>query len=66
MRELDEILTSYLERQYPEASERCKSAFRALLELPDPVVARYLLQAGQPENEAIADVVRVLQRQHSA
>jgi len=42
MRELDELLLRYLERQLPHAADRERDAFAALLELPDPELFGYL------------------------
>lgn len=62
MRELDELLTAYLEREYPTASEAQKSVFREFLQLPDPVIAGYLLQREPVDSIATAELVRVLLR----
>lgn len=58
MRELDELLLTYLENRWPAASEREKQAFRALLALGDDVLIGYLLHGEPVEDEALADVVR--------
>ena len=42
MRELDELLLRYLERQLPHAADCERDAFAALLELPDPELFGYL------------------------
>ena len=47
MRELDELLIRYLESRYPGAEEDEKSAFQAVLALPDPELNAYLLQRPQ-------------------
>ena len=57
MRELDELLLTYLTQQYPTAPELDKEAFRALLELSDPTLIEYLLQCVRPASEPIARVV---------
>ena len=51
MRELDDLLSGYLERHYDDADDAEKAAFQALLELPDPDLIGYLLQqiASPPE-----------------
>ena len=41
MRELDVLLTNYLEDQYPESAEPDKEAFRRVLALPDPDLMSY-------------------------
>lgn len=58
MRELDVLLTRYLEARYAQAGQDEKSAFRAILELPDPELNGYLLQRQTPSSEPIARVVQ--------
>ncbi len=58
MRELDELLLRYVERRLGEAGRDEKAAFEALLALPDPEIAAYLLRNLEPESAAIARVVR--------
>jgi len=63
MKELDALLTDYLETRYDDASDAEKVAFQALLALPDPDLVGYLLQRQEPESEDIAGVVaRILGR----
>ena len=66
MRELDELLLSYLTDQYPETGEDDKQAFRALLELSDPSLIEYLLQRVKPDSEPIARVVNNILNRTSA
>ncbi len=47
MKELDLLLTRWLERQYPGASATQRAQFEALLALPDPELAAWLV-GGQP------------------
>jgi len=59
MRELDVLLSGWLEDQYDAVGDDDRSAFRRLLSLPDPEIARYLLageRAGDP------DIARVVER----
>ena len=51
MRELDELLLHYLDNDYQQAGEREKSAFHALLALPDPELISYLLQQQEPPTD---------------
>lgn len=63
MKELDALLTAYLETHYDDASDAEKAAFQALLALPDPDLVGYLLRRQEPESKDIADVVaRILGR----
>lgn len=57
MRELDVLLTAYCEKVYPVSDELQKSAFRKVLELPDPELMRYLLSGENPADPELADVV---------
>jgi succinate dehydrogenase flavin-adding protein (antitoxin of CptAB toxin-antitoxin module) len=58
MRELDDLLTAYLEQQYDAADADEKEAFAALLELPDPELVGYLLNRQQPAAESIGHVIK--------
>ena len=55
MRELDELLLTYLDHQYSAAGDAEKAAFHTLLALPDPELISYLLQ--QQSNPAELDIV---------
>jgi antitoxin CptB len=57
MRELDVLLSTYLEKQYPGSGEPYKAAFRGLLELPDPELMSYLLSGENPADPDLAYVV---------
>jgi antitoxin CptB len=58
MRELDVLLTRWLDTAYDDASDAQKSSFRRLLTLSDPELAGYLLSGLPPEDPELADVVR--------
>ena len=57
MRELDELLLSYLQNHYATSSDEQKRAFRRLLDLQDPELLRYLLGNLVSEDEFLADVI---------
>jgi succinate dehydrogenase flavin-adding protein (antitoxin of CptAB toxin-antitoxin module) len=57
MRELDLLLTNYLDQDYGQAEEQQKQAFRELLALPDPDLIDYLLGGQTPRDAALAKVV---------
>ncbi len=57
MRELDQLLSAYLDLGYPRATADEKAAFAALLELPDPELAGYFLGRVEPEDPVIAVAV---------
>jgi antitoxin CptB len=57
MRELDLLLTNYLDHDYGQANEQQKQAFRELLALPDPDLIDYLLGGQHPADAALAKIV---------
>ena len=57
MKELDQLLTRYLESRYPDADEQEKADFQAILNLPDPELAGYFLGRQVPEDSSIARAV---------
>ena len=60
MKELDQLLTAYLENRYEAASADDKAAFHALLELSDPELVGYLLQRREPGSEIIARGIDII------
>lgn len=58
MRELDVLLERWLEEHYDAAPAPQKAAFHALLELPDPQLAGYLLRGEPAVNAEAADVIQ--------
>lgn len=60
MRELDVLLSGWMDEKYDAASGEDKSAFRRLLSLPDPEVARYLLAGERATDTDIARVVECI------
>ena len=62
MRELDELLLTYLEHRYEQAPETDKQAFQALLQLPDPDLIGYLLNKQTPATELQRVVEHILKR----
>jgi antitoxin CptB len=66
MRELDILLTNYLDKAYGQAQEQHKQAFRELLALPDPELIDYLLGGQLPADAALANVVsQIRDRPHA-
>lgn len=62
MRELDVLLTHYLEQRYCNASPQQQQAFEAVLELQDPTLLAYLTGMQVPEHQVIRDVIQQLAR----
>ena len=60
MRELDVLLSSWLEDSYDAASDTQKAAFESLLTLPDPEIAAYLLRGeAAPDADVHALVAQI-------
>jgi len=63
MRELDQLLGTYLDTRYPHASDAEKAVFERILCLPDPELAGYFLGRQVPSDTAIAKgIERILDR----
>ena len=59
MRELDVLLTRYLDEEYARASAADKAAFETLLTLSDPELVGYLLNRERP---TCPDIDRIVTR----
>jgi antitoxin CptB len=57
MRELDVLLTSYLDTHYAASASSQKAAFRELLALPDPDLLGYVLGGKLPADAELASVI---------
>ena len=57
MQELDVLLGRYARERYAGAPAARRAAFEALLALPDPQIADYLLGIGVPADPELAAVV---------
>ena len=57
MRELDVLMTRYLDDRYPTASSEQQAAFVRLLELPDPELLAYVTGRATPDDRELARVV---------
>lgn len=62
MRELDELLSRYLDREYAGADPVERLAFRSLLALPDPDLVGYLLQQQMHPPELAVVIQNILKR----
>ena len=61
MQELDLLLQRWMDRCFETANRAQRQGFARLLELPDPELARLLLQGGRsadPELEGLLEVLR--------
>ena len=62
MRELDVLLSRYLEEEFPLTGAAEKSAFERLLELSDPDLVRYLLKGESSGDPDLDPLLRRLRR----
>ena len=60
MKELDVVLTGYLERRFESASVAEQSGFLKLLELQDPELYKIILGREESDDDEIRAVLRVL------
>jgi len=60
MKELDILLTRYLERHYAAASPAAQRAFLELLEAPDPVIYAYCLGQARPPTPLLSSIIERL------
>jgi antitoxin CptB len=60
MRELDVVLVSYLDNEYPTATPAHQAAFARLLECPDPDLLDYLTRRAVPPDPDLNDVVSAI------
>ncbi len=62
MKELDLLLEGYLVERYPQAAVAEQEAFRALLDLQDPVLFDYVTGRERPASEDERRVIDALRR----
>jgi antitoxin CptB len=62
MKELDLLLTRYVDEQYSGAPAELKEAFRALLDAPDPLIYAYCLGQARPASPHLSAVIERITR----
>ncbi len=62
MRELDVMLTRYIDRVWPTASPPEREAFAQLIEMQDPDLFGYLVGRTQPTEESQLAVIACIRR----
>jgi antitoxin CptB len=60
MKELDVLLDRFVRERYAQVSESQKCAFAQLLELPDPVMADYLLGNAIPPEADVRELTGLI------
>jgi antitoxin CptB len=60
MKELDLLLVGYLRQHWPQAGQDERQSFAQILELPDPVLAAYLLGHADCPEESLRPLLATL------
>lgn len=60
MKELDLVLTGYLDKQYTDADEQSQQAFKTLLEMPDPDLFALLVGRSTAADKSIDKLIDTL------
>jgi succinate dehydrogenase flavin-adding protein (antitoxin of CptAB toxin-antitoxin module) len=62
MKELDLVMSGYLERHYTSAPSSQQAQFRDLLQLPDPDLYDLLLGRGEPDDPDLVALLQLLRK----
>ena len=62
MKELDVVMSAYLDNHYASASAEEQSLFRDLLQMPDPDLYNLLLGRTEAEDPQVAHLIKRLRR----
>jgi len=62
VKELDVILTQYLESEYDGSTDLDKQLFQDLLDYQDPDILRFFLRQEEPKDKNIARIVERIRR----
>ena len=65
MKELDVLLSRWIEEGWPAAGEESRIAFEWLLEQPDPDLADWLLGGARPSEAGRAALIDDILRRHA-
>ena len=60
MRELDALMTGFLDNHYEAASDEDRALFHSLLDWPDPELFRFLLGSAAVDDPALVRIRRVI------
>jgi succinate dehydrogenase flavin-adding protein (antitoxin of CptAB toxin-antitoxin module) len=63
MKELDLLLSHYLAQRWPQAAAAERAAFEQILELPDPLLAAYLMEREEPVDPHLQGLLAILRSQ---
>jgi antitoxin CptB len=62
MKELDLVMSAYLDRHYASATPSRQAQFRGLLQLPDPDLYNLLLGRGEPDDPELSALLQALRK----
>jgi antitoxin CptB len=62
MKELDVLLSRYVDEEFAQASGAQQEAFRALLDMPDPQIWAYCLGLEPPPTAVLGSLIRRITR----
>ena len=62
VRELDVLLTRFVETEYPALSDADKANFEALLEIQDPVIMEWLFGKSTADEPGLNAIIQRLQQ----
>ncbi len=60
IREMDIILTEFLEQSYDALADEDKKAFVQLLDEPDLDILNWIMGKGEPDNIALKNIIRLI------
>ena len=66
MKELDLLLSGYLAECWSAAAPGERAAFERILELPDPLLAAYLMEREVPSDPPVQDLLAILRGRAAA
>ena len=62
MRELDLLMSRWLDRRYASASLEQQAGFRRLLEAPDPDLYGWMIGSDRPNDPSLAQLVDAIRK----
>lgn len=66
MRELDIAIMPFFQHEYDTLTDAQKQDFVQLLNCPDPDLFNWLMNKGRPDDEALYQIIRLIQERNHA
>ncbi|ETO44800.1 succinate dehydrogenase assembly factor 2 [Morganella morganii] len=66
MRELDIAIMPFFQHEYDTLTDAQKQDFVQLLNCPDPDLFNWLMNKGRPDDEALYQIIRLIQERNQA